>query len=333
LSLKSDVPGGEVPGEGSGPIVSRRKLLACAVPAALALSATPGCQRPAPRLFGLALSGLAPSVVQSATQTAATLGRRLDVLNVYQAFSWQQPLPTDMLHAADAAGVIPEITWEPWDPDGGVNQPLYSLPQVAGGRHDPYIAQWARDAAAYPGQLLLRFAHEMNGSWYPWSVGMQGSTTEDYVAAYRRVRRIFDDAGAERVQWVWSPNVILGGNSDVIRRSFPGEQFVDIVGVDGYNWGSDGEHQWQRPVDLFAATLDLVNSIAPHKPVWINEVGCAGRGGDKAAWITELGQFLSTTSVRGLVWFNLGDPGEPDWRLTATAQSTAAAKAMLGAWR
>jgi hypothetical protein len=37
--------------------------------------------------------------------------------------------------------------------------------------------------------------------------------------------------------------------------------------------------------------------------------------------------------VRGLVWFNLGDPGEPDWRLTATAQSTAAAKAMLGAWR
>jgi beta-mannanase len=278
------------------------------------------------------LAGLDPSVVQTATQTAQTLGRRLDVLNVYEAFSKGQPLPTDVLRAADASGVTPEITWEPWDPDHGVNQPLYSLAQIAGGRYDAYIAQWARDAAAYPGRLLLRFAHEMNGNWYPWAVGVAGSTPDDYVAAYRRVRRIFDDAGAIRVQWVWSPNVILGGNSDVIRRSFPGEQFVDIIGVDGYNWGTDNGHHWQQPADLFGATLDLVAYIAPDKPVWINEVGCSDRGGDKAAWITALGQFLPTTAVRGLVWFNVGDPGEPDWRLTATPQSTAAAKAMLGGW-
>jgi hypothetical protein len=224
----------------------------------LALSATPGCTRPAPRLFGLALAGVDPSVVQSGNQIAQTLVRRLDVLNVYEAFSSLQPLPTDLLRAADAAGVIPEITWEPWDPDHGVNQPLYSLAQIAGGRYDAYIAQWARAAAAYPGRLLLRFAHEMNGTWYPWAVGMAGSTPDDYVAAYRRVRRIFDDAGAKRVQWVWSPNVILGGNTDVIRRSFPGEQFVDVIGIDGYNWGTDSGHHWQQPADLFGATLNLV---------------------------------------------------------------------------
>jgi hypothetical protein len=332
VSLTSDVPGGEVPGEGSGAVVSRRGLLASTVLTLLALSATPGCTRPAPRLFGLALAGFDASVVQSATQTAKTLGGRLDVLNVYDAFSSVRPLPIDLLHAADAAGLIPEITWEPWDPDHGVNQPLYSLAEIAGGRYDAYVTQWARAAAAYPGRLLLRFAHEMNGTWYPWAVGVAGSTPDDYVAAYRRVRRIFDDAGAKRVQWVWSPNVILGGNSDVIRRSFPGEQFVDIIGVDGYNWGTDNGHHWQQPADLFGATLNLVGSIAPHKPVWINEVGCADKGGDKAAWITELGKFLTTTSVRGLVWFNVGDPGEPDWRLTATPQTTAAAKAVLAGW-
>jgi hypothetical protein len=41
---------------------------------------------------------------------------------------------------------------------------------------------------------------------------------------------------------------------------------------------------------------------------------------------------LTTTSVRGLVWFNVGDPGEPDWRLTAIPQTTAAAKAALAGW-
>ena len=321
-----------MPGEGNGAAVSRRRLLASAALTVLALSATPGCTRPAPRLFGLALAGLDPAVVPIATQTAQTLGRRLDVLNVYEAFSWERPLPTDLLHAAAAANVTPEITWEPWDPNGGAHQPLYSLGQIAGGRYDAYIAQWARDAAAYPGELLLRFAHEMNGTWYPWAVGVAGSTADDYVAAYRRVRRIFDDAGATRVQWVWSPNVILSGNSDVIQRSFPGGQFVDIIGVDGYNWGTDNGHHWQQPADLFGATLDLMASIAPDKPVWINEVGCTDHGGDKAAWITALGQFLPTTAVQSLVWFNVGDPGEPDWRLTATPQSTAAAKAMLGSW-
>jgi hypothetical protein len=44
-----------------------------------------------------------------------------------------------------------------------------------------------------------------------------------------------------------------------------------------------------------------VGSIAPHKPVWINEVG----------------KFLTTTSVRGLV---------------STPQTTAAAKALLAGW-
>ena len=56
-----------------------------------------------------------------------------------------------------------------------------------------------------------------------------GGSPEDYVAAYRRVRGIFDDAGAKRVEWVWCPNVIVNGNADAISRSYPGDDFVDIV--------------------------------------------------------------------------------------------------------
>jgi hypothetical protein len=33
-----------------------------------------------------------------------------------------------------------------------------------------------------------------------------------------------------------------------------------------------------------------------------------------------------------LIWFEADKPGEPDWRLTSTTETTAAAKAALAAW-
>jgi mannan endo-1,4-beta-mannosidase len=321
-----------LPNGWTGPAVSRRGVLASIPLGVLVVSGLTACDHPAPRVFGLGVSGLDSSTVDQGEATAKTLGRRLDVLNVYEAFAWQQPLPTTLLNTIAAAGSVPEITWEPWDPNAGPTQPAYSLGQIAGGRYDAYITSWAKDAAAYQGRLLLRFAHEMNGNWYPWAVGAAGGSPEDYVAAYRRVRRLFDDAGATRVEWVWSPNVVINGDTDVIYRCYPGDEFVNIVGVDGYNFGDVAGHRWQPPADLFGGTLDLVQSIAPHKPVWINEVGCSDRGGDKAAWISQFVQYLTKRPVVGLLWFEVDKPGEADWRLTGTPQTTAAAKTALATW-
>lgn len=314
--------------------LSRRRLLGSIPAAASLIVVAGGCGAPKedPRVFGLAASGLDAAAVDGASATAAVLGRHLDVLSVYEAFSWNQPLPVDLLGMIAATGSVPEITWEPWNPEDGPQQPLYGLGQIAGGRYDSYIAGWARAAAAYQGRLLLRFAHEMNGDWYPWSVSAGHGTPGDYVLAFRRVRLIFQDAGANRVEWVWSPNVIINGDADSIRAAYPGDDLVDIIGIDGYNFGNRGDHRWTSPRDLFGATLDLVASIAPDRPVWINEVGCANQGGDKAQWITDLFGYLKTTAVRGLLWFELDKPGEPDWRLTATPRTVAAAKSALADW-
>jgi beta-mannanase len=172
----------------------------------------------------------------------------------------------------------------------------------------------------------------MNGDWYPWSVGGSNGTADDYVAAFRRVHRIFEDAGATRVEWVWCPNVIINGDADVITHSYPGDDYVDIVAVDGYNFGNERGHHWIQPSDLFGPTLELFTSIAGNKPVWINEVGCSSIGGNKAQWIADFVKFLIDTDVRGLIWFEADKPGEPDWRLTSTAETTAAAKTALAAW-
>ncbi len=310
--------------------------------AAFTVMAAAGCQRTEqsqpsrqgqPRQFGLAATGLDDATLQRSQAAAQQLGKRLDVLTVYESFAWERTLPTPFLEAAAAAGCIPELTWEPWDPRAGKHQAAYTAGQIAGGRYDTYVGTWAKQAASYDKPFRLRFAHEMNGDWYPWSVGAPGGSPEDYVAAYRRVRGIFDAAGAKRVQWVWCPNVIINGNVEAISRSYPGDDFVDIVGVDGYNFGDRPGHQWTRPAELFGNTLTLVPQLAPGKPVWINEVGCGDQGGDKSRWISDFISWLAGTDVRGLIWFEVdGNPDAPDWRLTSSAATTAAAEAALASW-
>ena len=271
--------------------------------------------------------------MQRSQAAAQQLGKRLDVLTVYEAFVWERSLPTTFLDAAAAAGCTPELTWEPWDPRAGKHQAAYTAGQIAGGRYDTYVSTWAKQAASYDKPFRLRFAHEMNGDWYPWAVGSPGGSPQDYVAAYRRVRGIFDDAGAKRVEWVWCPNVIINGNAEAISRCYPGDNFVDIVGVDGYNFGDRPGHQWTQPAELFGTTLALVAQLAPGKPVWINEVGCGDQGGDKSRWISDFISWLAGTDVRGLTWFEVdGNPDAPDWRLTSSAATTAAAKAALASW-
>jgi beta-mannanase len=107
----------------------------------------------------------------------------------------------------------PEITWEPWDPARGTNQPTYQLAKTASGKLDSYIGRWATEIKAYGRPVILRFAHEMNGTWYPWDEGVNGNKAGTYVKAWRHVTDVFDAKGATNVTWLWSPNVPWTGST------------------------------------------------------------------------------------------------------------------------
>jgi len=104
-------------------------------------------------------------------------------------------------------GATPLLTWEPWNSAAGVNQPTYRLSAIANGTHDALVRRWATQIKAWGKPLMLRFAHEMNGNWYPWSEGVNGNAAGQYVPAYRRVVTLFRSVGVTNVTWVWSPNV------------------------------------------------------------------------------------------------------------------------------
>jgi len=281
---------------------------------------------PSASVFGLTAAG--PDQGLAAAQSSARgVGRHLDVLNFYTAWQWRSPLPVDRLTAISNAGTTPEITWEPWDPRRGVDQGQYALSAIAGGNFDDYVSGWARSAAAFGRPLLLRFGHEMNGTWYPWSTSRNGGTGAGYVAAYRHVHDLFVAAGARNVRWVWSP-----ATTGRVAEAYPGDAYVDIVGVDGYNGGSDVVEMggWRSPQQLFGPTLAAVRGVVAGKPVWVNETGSSERGGDKARWVTSLFDYLRGAGVTGVVWFDLVK--ETDWRLASSAAAQAAATKSLRTW-
>jgi beta-mannanase len=93
-------------------------------------------------------------------------------------------------------------------------------------------------------------AHEMNGNWYPWSVG---STPDEYILAWRHVHDIFSNKSLDstRPQWIWSVNYQDSGNYKA-EEYWVGDNYVDWLGLDGYNWGASSTwSHWKWPNEVF----------------------------------------------------------------------------------
>jgi mannan endo-1,4-beta-mannosidase len=217
--------------------------------------------------------------------------------------------------AIAARGSVPEISWEPWDASKGIRsaQPRYRLVRIIRGDFDAHIRRWADAIAAYELPVRLRFAHEMNGDWYPWAETANGNHAGEYARAWRHVRGIFDGAGARNVTWVWSP---VAGT--VRRDEYPGSDQVDVLGLSGFNGGSGlFRGRWRSFAVSFGPTLDAVHALDPRKPVELSEVSSSEVGGSKAAWIRGMfEQIRRRPWIRALVWFNLRK--ETDWRIESS---------------
>jgi hypothetical protein len=253
---------------------------------------------------------------------------------------WYQPW-TDGRTQFDAAacaslyglGIIPMITWEPWDPGSettpppGVAQPAWKLSNIVNGAYDPYIRTFARAVKSARGPVMIRFMHEMNGSWYPWSGIENGNTPQDFIAAWRHVHDIFASEGATNVTWVWSIN--RESAPDTPQNSpaayYPGDAYVDWVSMSGFNWGPSLRHtSWQSFEFWFSKPLAFLKTIG--KPVVISEFGCIEGGGDKGAWLHDAYSRIESQhpEVKAVIYFDKLDVpalGSEDWRIESSANS------------
>lgn len=278
----------------------------------------------------------------------AAVNRNADVSGYFQ--SWDTDFRPDAVQAAWSRGQIPLLTWESQSQVGAITAeaPEYSLGSIISGQHDEYLRKYARDIAATGLPLVLRFNHEMNGTWYPWSEvrgwdgkSINGNKKGEYVQMWRHVHDIFTQEGANQyVAWLWAPNRVnkIPSQPDPI-NFYPGDEYVDWIGMSGYYRPGDPEATFD---DTYGETLPLLRAAAPEKPIFLAEIGATEEGGHKADWITSLFEGIArpeNADIIGIGWFSLavtsGGEGEGrttnDWRLDSSGPSMRAAEAGLAA--
>jgi hypothetical protein len=216
---------------------------------------------------------------------------------------------------------IPMVTWEPHEP----------LDEIIAGVHDEMIRTRATGARDLGAEIFMRWGHEMNGNWYPWSGAMNGGAdggAAKYIAAYHHVHDLFVEVGATNVVWIWCPLVtdVPAEGWNHWTNYYPGDEYVDWVGLDAYNWGTSSSCcVWQ---DFTTLISQLYYDYASKKPLIIPETASAEVGGDKAAWIRDMHERLKTdfTAIKALVWFDIDK--ETDWRVASSPATLEAYKAM-----
>jgi beta-mannanase len=258
---------------------------------------------PAHKYMGVTIQG-APASMAPIDAFAKAIGKKPTIVETYESF-------TDSFDASGVRkiyqyGSLPLISWEPT---------TVPMAKIASGGQDTYIETFAKAVRTLNLPVAITIAHEMNGFWYPW--GPRKTKPADFVAAWRHVHELFAAAGATNVIWVWTPNVINPVPHVRLAPLYPGDAYVDWIGIDGY-YTHKGQHTFTT---LFGPTTTAVRKFT-RKPILIVETG-AEPGSARPSEITDLFHGVARSSgFIGFVWFD--NHGSANWRIEGDPRAVAA---------
>ncbi|WP_089154294.1 glycoside hydrolase family 26 protein [Micromonospora sp. NBS 11-29] len=313
------------------------------VPAAVGPSPRGGPFPPAGRAFVGVMTDKGPYDFTPVDRFAEAAGRSPQVM-LFGADWASAAFDRSLFDRIAGRGMMPMLGWEPWDHTvdraaqaAGLTgrqidrlratQPDYRLARIARGDFDPYLRSWAQGVRSLGYPVAIRFAHEMNGDWYPWCERANGNRAGDYVRAWRHVHDVFAEAGATNVTWVWSPNARWDKTTAGVTGLYPGDEYVDWVGVTGYyGSGAFTKTYWSFD-EIFGPTIAEIRKVTD-RPLVVTETGAADAAGHKARWIRDTFRALPRyPHLIGLIWFEVDK--EKDWRIAGSpAAATAFAEAV-----
>ncbi|MFG1673706.1 glycoside hydrolase family 26 protein [Micromonospora sp. NPDC049282] len=308
------------------------------VPAATTAAPAAGVFPPAGRAFFGVMTDKGPYDLTDTDRFTAA-ARRAPQVMLFGASWASATFDRSLFDRIAERGMMPMLGWEPWDhtvdeaarrtglPARRVDriratQPDFRLDRIVAGDFDGYLRSWADGVRSLGYPVAIRFAHEMNGDWYPWCERANGNRRGDYVRAWRHVHDVFAAAGATNVTWVWSPNARWDKTTAGLGGLYPGDDYVDWVGVTGYyGTGAFTKTYWSFD-QIFGPTIAEIRTVTG-KPLVVTETGASAVAARKARWIRETFDSLPRyRNLIGLIWFEVDK--EQDWRI---ADSPPAAEA------
>ena len=166
----------------------------------------------------------------------------------------------------------------------------------------------------------------MNGTWFPWSEGVNGNRGGRIRHSLApRPRHLHRGRREPTSPGSGPPTSTTTTTSPGSAADYPGDAYVDWTGLDGYNWGTNPVKPsgWKSFDQIYSSTYRyIIETVAPSKPMTIGEVASSEYGGSKAAWIKNMLTALPTEypKIRALLWFDKYDDGM-DWPIESLDRS------------
>lgn len=260
--------------------------------------------------------------VKSVNDFESQIGRQMDIVATFVHWGNENELPLDLGNLTKKRNKILLLYWEAMDYNNDdPNDSRFSYDSILSGKWDSYITDFANQTKNFGGEIILIPFEEMNGDWYPWSIDKNNNSFSKHIAAYKYLRKFF--VGITNVKFGWAVNneSVLISNLK-ISDYYPGDKYVDIIGVNGFNFDSP----WLTFSQIFDKSLIELESI--DKPIMIFSTSCAP-GPNKATWITDAfaTQIEKHPKIIGWIWFN--ENKEKDWRVSSDLNSLSAFKSIL----
>jgi hypothetical protein len=229
--------------------------------------------------------------------------------------TWDQiARPVRLLKAWASAPELQLVLSVPmWPMEGG------DLTLASRGAYDAYFTQLAHAlvAAGRP-DTILRIGWEFNTPFFRWSVSNRAQAAE-YAAAWRHVVTAMRVPAGQRFSFVWNPD--LGGNGIDPAAAYPGDAYVDAVGLDVYDRntvpGQTPRQRWDSLVrQPYGLQWQARFAARHHKPLAFPEWGLVrsathpmSAGGDDPDFIRHMYDWFAAHHTAFEDYFDADPPG------------------------
>lgn len=178
--------------------------------------------RTPPRLIGVAPGGN-PSLADFQAFNTQISPQTVDLCAFPQAFPSSEPiLYSTQITTCQTLGAAPYTYAEP----AGL------LSDCLDGRYDTTIDASAALAVSYGQTIYCQLGDEFNGNWTTY--GYSAESTANFIAGWKYIVNRLRQGGASNIKFVWAPNVWHNSNTTDPRPYYPGDAYVDYIGVDAF---------------------------------------------------------------------------------------------------
>lgn len=241
-----------------------------------------------PLIWGI-FNNSAPKEMNELKEIEAAIDYKFKFLLIYKHI--QEIFPVGYvrndLERAYRDGRVVELTLQTPTRNGGEANMVYD---ILDGKYDHFLYSFAEETAKFGHPVLFRFCNEMNGDWCSYSGYHTSRDPEIFKELYRYVYKVFDDVNANNVIWIWNPNELsypdFKWNNELLY--YPGDDYVDVVGLTGYNTGTyyEGE-KWRTFSEIYDSLYEKFDRISG-KPLMITEFASSSVGGNKKEWVNDM---------------------------------------------